>query len=115
MSLSDKWREKAASNTEGSNALFDEADFATNPKKQVLATIGQVNATIYSALADLLDDLSVQRSAGADAVTEKRRAMLRRTNDIRTAAARGDWDEFDRLAAGDGPAEPSGDEPGGDA
>lgn len=101
--LAEDFREKAKQNVEGSTTLFDAPDFAADAKKQAMAVIGQVNATVYSALADMMD--YQQLSASADAAMERRRAVIKRNHEIRiaasNAAATGDWNEFDRLVNSD--------------
>lgn len=115
MALADDFRAKAKQNVEGSTALLDAPDFATDPKKQVLAVIGQVNATIYSALADTLEQPS--GSAGADPMLALRKSIIEKNNAVRKAAAygysTGDWSGFDKLTGtSPDPAEPAADASG---
>ena len=92
--LSDKFRSLAKTNVEGSNQALEADDFGVSPKKQALAIIGQINATIYNALADTLDEKR------APATGESSLAQTIAWNHaLRLAAARGDNDEFDRLTA----------------
>ena len=106
--LSDVFRRRSQEQAASSAALFDEEDFDENPKKQALAIIGQVNATVLDAFADVLDNSTLLgKSAAASALFERRKKVLERNDAIRMAAAKGEWDEFDRLAAG---GEPSGDD-----
>ena len=104
--LSDEFRKRAADQSSASAGLFDEDDFTKNPKKQALAIIGQVNSTLYSALADMLD--SPQRLTdvpdGIAARTEKAIARQKALRDAMAAGFNsGKWDEFDRLASGGDP------------
>lgn len=99
--LSDDFRQRAKTNAEGSNTLLAAEDFDTSPKKQALAIIGQVNATIYSALADMMDLGTGRHSALADSVSSR----LALNSALRTAAAKGEWDEFNRLAGATGVAD----------
>lgn len=99
--LSETFRRRSKEQSESSLALFAEADFDTNAKKQAMFVIGQVNATMLDALADVLDNGTLLgKSAAASALFERRRKVLERNDAIRLAAAKGEWDEFDRLAAG---------------
>lgn len=100
--LADDFRKRSKEQAESSVVLFDADDFATSPKKQALAIIGQVNSTLYSALAETVDYLRF--SVGPDSLNDRRAALLKRNDAIRLAAAKatmsGDWNEFDRLANG---------------
>ncbi len=97
MSLADDFRARAKDQAEASAAIFalPDADFAASPKKQALAIIGQVNATTLRTVADAMDYLS--RTIGSDSVTARLAAKLAENNAIRSAAAKGDWDEFNRI------------------
>lgn len=105
--ISDDFRARAKQQAEASIALFDSADFDAKPKTQALAIIGQVNATLYTALADMADYL--RTSAGADRLSARTGTLLKRNDAIRQAAAKGDWVEFDKLVNGtsDPAAEPA--------
>lgn len=94
--LSDEFRQKSKDQATASAALFEEADFGDNAKKQALAVIGQVNSTIYSALADMMD--SGRHSALADSLESR----LKFNAAVRMAAANGDSNEFDRLVSAAG-------------
>lgn len=110
MSLADDFRARAKANAEGSNSLFEAADFDTSPRKQVMATIGQVNATIYTALADKLEQ-SGSSAGAADPMLALRKSIIEKNNAVRKAAAygysTGDWSNFDKLTSTDG-TEPGG-------
>ena len=98
--LSEAFRQKASDQVAASSPLFDAPDFETNAKKQALAIIGQVNATIFGALADVLE--SGRLSAGTSAIRESVEAVSQLSSAIRLATARatvtGDWHEFDRSS-----------------
>jgi hypothetical protein len=100
--LSESFRKKASDQVAASAPLFDEPDFDTNAKKQALAIIGQVNATVLTSLADVLE--SGRLNSSASAIRDSVGASSNLNNAIRLAAARatvtGDWNEFDRLASG---------------
>jgi len=98
--LPDEFRAKAKEQVAASAAMFEAEDFDASAKKQALAVIGQVNATVYSALADAMD--YVRLSVGSESSLARTAAFLRRNHAIRKAAARGDWNEFDRLVADGG-------------
>jgi hypothetical protein len=109
MALSDDFRTKAKQNVDGSVSLFESADFATDPKKQAMAVIGQVNATIYSALADMLEQSS--SPAGADPLVSVLSRHIARNAAIRKAAFSGTDAEFnDAINGTDSTAQPSGTE-----
>jgi hypothetical protein len=109
MALSDDFRTKAKQNVDGSVSLFEVADFATDPKKQAMAVIGQVNATIYSALADMLEQSGAP--AGADPLVSVLSRHIARNAAIRKAAFSGTDAEFnDAINGTDSTAKPSGTE-----
>jgi hypothetical protein len=109
MALSDDFRTKAKQNIEYSAPLFDEPDFATNPRKQAMAVIGQVNATMLSALADMLEQSSAP--AGADPLVSVLSRHIARNAAIRKAAFSGTDAEFnDAINGTDSTAQPSGTE-----
>jgi len=107
--LGDEFRRRAKDQREAANTILAAADLQTSAEKQITATVGHVNANLLDALADLVD--YDQAKNGADRLAVRRLTILERNDAIRTAAARGDWAEFDRLAGiGVAPASP----PGGD-
>ena len=76
--------------------LFDEKDFATNGKKQVMATIGQTSGNVLFALADMLDGLDMEHFQ-LDRIS--RVTKIARYNDaLRRLAAAGQWDEYYRIS-----------------
>ena len=99
MSLSDKFRQKASDQSAASLQMFEAEDFERSAKKQALAVIGQVNATLLDGLADVVDHLTLLAASGGGQANEKRLTILRTNDAIRRAAAKGDWSEFDRLSA----------------
>ena len=59
---------------------------------------GTASANIKEALADFYDYYSV--TAGRNERISRREEVLNRNHAMRAAAARGDWEAFDNLAAG---------------
>lgn len=108
IALADHFRAKAKLQRDAANTLLGAGDFDTSAEKQVAATVGQVNANTLEALADLIEYQHATESGGS--LAAKRRAILERNDAIRRAAARGQWDEFDRLTeiAADPDRSPSG-------
>jgi len=90
------FRKRAANQREAATTLLDGADIATDPKKQIAATVGYVASYLYDALADLVEYQAAVEAGGT--LTAQRRAVLERNSAMRRAAAQGNWDEFDRLA-----------------
>ena len=117
MSLAEEFRQRAKEQIGGSSALFEADDFERSAKKQALAVIGQVNATVLEGLADvvdLLDTIATLGGSGSSPANERRVKLLKVNDAIRKAAAKRDWNEFDRLTAelagivGPGSGGPSG-------
>lgn len=90
---------KAAEYRNQSAMLMDADDLDTNTTKQIAATVGLVSANMFEGLAMLA---AMMGAPAPDPAMERRRAILERNDAIRTAAARGDWDEFDKLVSGNG-------------
>jgi hypothetical protein len=99
-SLSETFRARAKEMRDASNVLLKSPELSTSIEKQVAATVGQVNATVLDALADMAD---LQTSGSQAVEIDKRAESLKRNHAIRMAAARGfqsgNWDEYDRLVA----------------
>ncbi len=114
MSLADDYRERAKAQRELANKLVLEPDVLKNATKFVASIVGQVNATVLEGLADTMDYLKA--SSAQDKVLGQRQILMQRMNAARLAAARGDWDEFDRLASGsaDAPGKAAGTSSQGD-
>ena len=98
--LSESFRQHAVEQRKASNVLME-----ANPtlgqistEKLVASIVGQVNANALETMADALDYL--QKTAGSDGLLDRRRKILERNDAIRTAAAKGDWNEFDKLVSG---------------
>jgi len=104
--LPDSFRQRGKESNDASRAMLEAGDFEQSAHKQAMAIIGQVNAALFFALADMMDYL--RTTTGTDSALERRRAILQRNDAIRKAAATGNWDEFDRLTAGDDPASTGG-------
>lgn len=97
--IADDFRARSKANAEASETLMKANDFGpSKPIPFASAIIGQVNATIYLALADMMD--FTRLSTGLDATSQRRMKILEINNAIRVAAAKGDWDGFDKLSAG---------------
>lgn len=110
-----EFRNRARQQREAANVLLAGSEILTDPKKQVAATVGHVASHLFDALADLVE--YQQADLEGDTMASRRRAILERNNAIRKAAARGDWNEFDRLTGitpGDS-ADSGGSPPGGNA
>jgi hypothetical protein len=110
MSLADEFRTRAKEHRDAANSLIDASAILTD-RNHVAATVGHVTAQLYTALADMED--YHHRAEEVESATARRRAILERNDAIRKAAARGDWDEFDRLTGIESDA--SGSTSGGDA
>ncbi len=93
--MGDTFRAKSREARAGADTLVGTPEFATDPKTQMLATVGYVRAVVLSDLADLVDYL--RGAKGVDTAAERRKAIMERNDAIRKAAARRDWTEFDRL------------------
>lgn len=109
MSLADSFRSRAKQQRDLANELIttqplirQDADGKFDAQNLVTAIVGHLNATILETNADAMDYLRV--TTGEDSLISRRKRIMERNDAIRTAAARGDWEEFDRLAAGDDPA-----------
>lgn len=98
--LAESFRQRAAEQRAIANALLEEADVMSKATKLVPAIVGHVNATMLEALADMVD--YQQTKPVLDEAMERRKAILQRNNEMRLAAANGDWQRFDELAAGAG-------------
>lgn len=106
--LAEDFRARAKAQREAANTLLGAADLKSNAEKQIAATVGQVNATLLEALADVLD---YQKAADRlSPLAARRQTILEKNNAVRIAAARGQWEEFDRLT-GIAASEPTGDAP----
>ncbi len=103
MSLADDFRARAKEQAESSAAIFalPDVDFDASPKKQALFIVGQVNATVLKSLADAMDYLS--KTTGSTSLTQRIMSRLASNDALRTAAARGDWDAFDKLVNSNDP------------
>ena len=99
MTLPDDFRARAKIQRDLANQLLTETDVLTNPTKLVSSIVGQINATVLETQADMMDFMRL--TAAQDAAIGQRSALIAKMNSARMAAARGDWDEFDRLSGGD--------------
>lgn len=98
MTLGEDFRSRAKQMRADGETLLGSELFGSDPKVRLKAAIGFVSAVVLETAADLCDYL---RSAQAiDAGVEQRIRIFKRMSAVRMAAAKGDWDEFDRLAAG---------------
>ena len=104
MSLPDEFRALAKEQKEVANALIAEGVLvkpSADPNEPddytmlIAAIAGQVNATLYNALADMADHL--RRVEQVNANDARLQARLKLNDQIRIAAAKGNWDEFDKL------------------
>lgn len=93
--MGDTFRAKSREAKSGADTLVGTPEFATDPKTQMLATVGYVRAMVLNDLADMVDYL--RGSKGVDVAAERRKAIMERNDAIRRAAAKRDWTEFDRL------------------
>lgn len=100
-SLPDDYRAKAVEQRALANQLLEKPDLMQSPKLLVAAIAGQVNATVYDGLADMMDYLSA--SGQQDGRMNRLRVIMTRNDAIRKAAAKGqasgDWSLFDKLVA----------------
>ena len=113
MNLSTDFRERAEQQRAAATVVLESTEFDRNPRKQAAAIVGQVNATVFDALADMVDYL--RNCEKIDDVAARRRAILERNDAIRRAAAVGNWDEFDKLTGvtGDGSSSSDAQDGGG--
>jgi len=99
--LAETLRQRAKETALAATSMLDAEDFETSAKKQSLFIIGQVNANTFATMADVLEQIELTaRTQTAEAIIERRASVLKRNDAIRRAAASGDWNEYDRLAAG---------------
>jgi hypothetical protein len=101
-SLPEEYRQKASEQRELSKQLVEDPKLLEKPKLLVAAIAGQVNATVLSSLADVMDYLRV--TTGQDSRLQRLNDIVTRANALRTAAARGDWSELDKMTEGEEPA-----------
>lgn len=97
--LPNKYRGIAAESQEAAATLL--AATSLTPKNQIIAVAGLVKSDLYHALADVVEEMEVLVLTGADGDTESQLLLKQRqknAHDIRMAAAKGDWDEYDRIA-----------------
>lgn len=104
--LAKQYRDLAAEHNSAARSLYDSDTFITDTRKQTNAVVGFVSSKLYHALADMVEYFEGKEQL--DPKIAQRKAILERNEAIRKAAARGDWDEFDKLSAG------SSNEQGGD-
>lgn len=105
MSLADDFRQKSQASLDVSNAILESQLFQleenTVLKQAVFAIIGQIKGITLSALADMIDHDPLSAIAEKDTKMDARLAILKKhaelNNAIRIAAAKGNWDEFDRI------------------
>ena len=97
MTSPDSYRKRAQEQHELASKLIEEADLLTNKTKLVSTIIGFVNFNLFSAVADILEEIQSQSSLVHDPLMDQRKEILKRNSEIRHAAAKGDWSEFDRL------------------
>lgn len=101
--LSKEWRARAIELDKALQHLFN-----TDPQvhgNTVRAVKCAVLPELLNVLADLLE---VTENQTLDGTLGRLHAIAKRNNDIRLAAARGDWDAIDRIASGQPDAEPAG-------
>jgi hypothetical protein len=103
--LAQDFERRAKEQTEAAQTLIEAADFNTDPKKQTLFVVGKVTGKFLHALAELTAYLKATDQL--DEAAARRQEIVERSNAIRTAAALGNWDEVNRLAAGFGGGEGS--------
>lgn len=100
--LGDDFRNRSDEQHKAALALFDAADFTTDPKSQVLFVVGKNAANTLQLLGEVVDYLEAMQSiTNSDEKLQK----LHEANDaIRRSAAlgfaTGNWGEFDRLIGG---------------
>ena len=97
MSLSGNYRAKAAEQREAVAPLFT-TEKLVDPKNRVMVTVGQCNATIFDALADVVDFIDGKQKLAR--MNDMMKAKMELSNALRTAATAGDWDKFSELVAG---------------
>lgn len=102
--LPEEYRQKAQEQRELSLELLKAPDVLTSATKLVSAIAGQINATVLTGLADLMDYQRV--TTGQDSRVQKMQAYMERNALIRNAAAKGqasgDWSDWEKLVgAGD--------------
>lgn len=99
--LADELRQRSKDTAASANTLFESDDFEISVKKQSLFVIGQVKASLFSTLAEVLEELDYNaRAREQTSQWDKRAEVLKRNEAIRRAAASGDWDEYDRIVKG---------------
>lgn len=93
---------RADKQEEAAAQLFEHSFPMEKEKEQAVAIVAKVTANLYRVLGEFL-----AHQAGEATMSEsdaRRKALLDRSNAIRTAyakaAASGDWSEFDRLHGG---------------
>ena len=98
--LAEVFRTRGTEQNQAAKALLSNPEFATNPILQVACIVGQLNGTIYSALAEFAGVIPVPASAVSPAIA-RRQAFSKFSQQVRTAQAKavstGDWSEYDAL------------------
>jgi hypothetical protein len=111
--LADTYRDKATGMDQAADQLYAASDFATNPQKQCLFTVGKLKATIFATWADVLASLeqpvqvdpqtqapaatTTADKATSESVQQASETLMRTLNDGRDASMKA---FLDRLALG---------------
>jgi len=99
--MAEKFRERSKEMREAAASLLTSPSFTEDSKKLIAAIVGQIDADLYDALADMLDYQASKSSS--DPKVAARQALIAKNDAIRKAASKaastGDWSDFDRLAA----------------
>jgi hypothetical protein len=98
--LGDRLRAKAKDELEAVKPFQNDfANWDQAEQQKFLLMHAQINATIYETVADAVDYLAMHTSTSDDG-QKFREAVLKRNEAIRIAAAKGDWETFQKVVAG---------------
>ena len=89
--IGDRYRRLAEEQSESAAVILGRADTTHEQTKFDLAVMSHLKATIYTAIADLADELATLRVVGPQQARQNRNQRLR------MAAVRGDEAEIDRI------------------
>jgi hypothetical protein len=95
MSILEDFKKLANEQRKSAQVLLESVEISTDPKKQIATVVGLVTANMYEALADISEYL--KGAERLDDILNTRKQIAEQNHALRLAAARGDWDEYDRI------------------
>lgn len=91
------YAKKADEMITAAQTLFEQTNFRTDPAIQLQATVGFITGRMFQLIGEAVDYLE-----GLEGMSEAEKRLAKfeeRNNALRTAAASGNWTEFQRIVS----------------